>query len=414
MASARLPAYTRAKPLASGVTAYFWELPPWARPTRDATSCTLKSAVRHGRACALVSTALGTDLAAAVAKADNLNEALKEWRTGQGGAGIVRGSVDWLFAWYRDQERFKKNTAKTRRDYKALMDMLAAFETKAGAPALGKRMASKVDATVADKLYRKLRERGERQATYAMQVCRLVWTWAARHHRVTGVKENPFAGMGLKSVAKAGNRATTRPEYNRYRAAARELGFQSMATAAALAFECCQRVWDVFGFEDPEGVEHRGIEWAGYEAGKQIALAQSKTGNAVILPLSIVAPGEDGTPGSIGLYPELEEELARSRAVRPEAAGIIVAEERSGAKYKERRMSAVHRKICEAAGLPKQMTFTGFRHGGITEVGSVTADVRPISGHATLDVTRIYNKVTADKARQIAVERRARIAELSE
>ncbi|MCC2978827.1 hypothetical protein [Sphingomonas sp. IC4-52] len=398
----RLPAYVRATKRASGEVAYYWELPPWARPARDEDG-KLVAAARDGRRHTLVNTALGTDLAAAITKAEALNEALTQWRTGEGGANLVKGTVGWLFAWYRDQERFKKNVAKTRNDYRKLMDMLAAFETKAGSPPLGQRMANKVDAGVADKLYRKLRERGERQATYAMQVCRLVWTWAARHHRATGVKENPFAGMGLKSTAAKGNRATTRAEYDLYRATAREMGFQSMATAAALSFECCQRVWDAFGFEDAEGEERRGIEWAGYEPGKQIALVQSKTGNAVVLPLTIEVAGE-----SIRLYPDLEDELART----PRTADVIVVEERSGKKYKERRVSSVHRAICEKAGLPKTMTFTGFRHGGITEVGSVSADVRPISGHATLDVTRIYNKATADKAREIAVARRAHVTAL--
>ncbi|WP_143559576.1 hypothetical protein [Sphingomonas dokdonensis] len=398
----RLPAYVRATKRAGGDVAYYWELPPWARPIRDVDG-KLAPAVREGRRHTLVNTSLGTDLASAIAKAEALNEALTQWRTGEGGANLVKGTVAWLFAWYRDQERFKKNVAKTRNDYRKLMDMLAAFETKAGSPPLGQRMANKVDAGVADKLYRKLRERGERQATYAMQVCRLVWTWAARHHRATGVKENPFAGMGLKSTAAKGNRATTRAEYDLYRTTAREMGFQSMATAAALSFECCQRVWDAFGFEDAEGEERRGIEWSGYEPGKQIALVQSKTGNAVVLPLAINVAGE-----SVRLYPDLEDELART----PRTADVIVVEERSGKKYKERRVSSVHRAICEKAGLPKTMTFTGFRHGGITEVGSVSADVRPISGHATLDVTRIYNKATADKAREIAVARRAHITAL--
>ena len=219
------------------------------------------------------------------------------------------------------------------------------------------------------------------------------------------MKENPFAGMGLKSTAAKGNRATTRPEYDLYRATAREMGYQSMATAAALAFECCQRVWDVFGFEDSEGVEHRGIAWSGYAPGDQISLVQSKTGNAVVLPLMIDVAGE-----GVHLYPDLEAELART----PIVGDTIVVEERSGKKYKERRMSSVHRAICDNAGLPKDMTFTGFRHGGITEVGSVSADVRPISGHATLDVTRIYNKATADKAREIAAARRAHVIKLGE
>lgn len=412
--SERLPAYVRRSNLAGGKMAYYFELPPWARPTKDAKTGKLSPAVRYGNPCPVTSTALGSDLASVFAKGGALNEALREWRTGAMGQGrLAEGSVAWLFAWYREQERFTKNKAKTRRDYKALMDMLAAFEPKAGAAPLGKRMASKVDATVADKLYAKLREKGDRQATYAMQVCRLVWTWAARHSRVTGVKENPFKGMGLKSTAKKGNRETSRAEYNLYREKARELGYQSMATAAALCFECCQRVWDAFGFEDPDGVEHRGIEWAGYEPGVQIALVQSKTGNPVVLPLSIDVPAEGGGTERVALYPELEEELARSRAAAPAGAEIIVLEERSGAKYKERRMSSVHRAICVAAGLPKEMTFTGFRHGGITEIGDAGEDdVRAVSGHKTLAVTRIYNKASAEKARRIGAARRAHISEL--
>lgn len=85
------------------------------------------------------------------------------------------------------------------------------------------------------------------------------------------------------------------------------MGFQSMASAAALSFECCQRVWDAFGYEDAEGQEHHGIEWGGYEPGKQIALVQSKTGNSVALPLTIEVSGE-----IVRLYPDLEDELART------------------------------------------------------------------------------------------------------
>ena len=74
-------------------------------------------------------------------------------------------------------------------------------------------------------------------------------------------------------------------------------------------------------------------------------------------------------------------------------------------------MSTVHRKICDKAGLPKELTFTSFRHGGITEIGDAgEADVRPISGQKTLSVTAIYNKAKAEKARRIAALRRQHIA----
>jgi hypothetical protein len=382
------------------------------------------SDIRHGVTCPLVSTPLGTDLAAAIAKANNLNEAFKEWRTGKGGNVLVKGTVAWLFAWYREQDRFKKNAHKTKVDYRKLMDALCAFETKKGQPPLGKRMAAKVDATVADNLYRKLRDRGERQATYAMQVCRLVWTWAVRHHRTTGVTENPFNGMGLKSTAAKGNRYTSRAEYTLYRETARAMGYQSMATAAALGFECCQRTWDVFGFVDPEGKRSRGILWSGYRPGEEITLIQGKTGNPVTLPLYVDVPGEAGEVERVLLYPELEEELARWRALTPAPDDVIVVEDAGmrqrykaaeGQRYSERRMSTVHRAICEKAGLPKNMTFTGFRHGGLTEIGDAgEADPRAVSGHKTLAVTAIYNKASEEKARQIAIARREHIAMLEE
>ena len=74
-------------------------------------------------------------------------------------------------------------------------------------------------------------------------------------------------------------------------------------------------------------------------------------------------------------------------------------------------MSKIHRPICDAAGLPSEMTFTGFRHGGITELGDAGEDdVRPISGHTELKTTAIYNKMSRQKALRIARKRREHIA----
>lgn len=53
------------------------------------------------------------------------------------------------------------------------------------------------------------------------------------------------------------------------------------------------------------------------------------------------------------------------------------------------------------------------RHGGITEIGaSGQDDMRAVSGYKTLEVTRIYNKANAEKARQIAMIRRLHISRL--
>ena len=393
MATTRLPRYVLKKRNAKGETTYFWNRPTWAKPPAE----------RHGRVCPVRSAALGTDLPDAIRRADNLNETLDEWREGAD-ERIVKGSVKWLFAWYREQERFKKNSYRTRQDYRAVMDALDAHPMKVGT--LGQRMAGAIDASAADKLYDRMKPRGARRAAYMMQICRLVWAWALRHSGSTGVKSNPFAGMGIKSTPAKGNRATSRREYDLYRTTAREMGHQAMATAAALAFELCQREWDVFGFVDPDRSD-RGIKWSDYQPGVMITLTQSKTGRLVEIPLSVEEDGE-----TISLYPELEEELARSAAHRSNEHDLIVFDKRTGQPFTLDRQQKLHKMIRDKAALPKEMTFTGFRHGGITEIGtSGEADVRPISGHATLAVTGIYNKANQEKARRIARVRRKHVSD---
>ncbi len=209
--------------------------------------------------------------------------------------------------------------------------------------------------------------------------------------------------MSVETTVLKGNRATTRAEYNLYRDTAREMGFQSMATAAAIGFELCPRVWDVFGFKDPDGDKRRGITWTDYAPGKTVTIRQSKKGGkAVVIPLSEIIDGQKSL-----FYPDLEAELLRTTR----SAVLIVVEERNGLPYSERRMSTVHRAICEKAGLPKEMTFTGFRHGGITELGDAGAeDVRSITGHTEAKTTEIYNKANERKARIIAAKRREHIA----
>lgn len=398
----KLPRYTRPKPLANGITAYFWELPTWARPKKDLRGKPVP-VVRHGRPCLLESTALGTSLSKAVEQADMLNASFDSWKDGTV-TEVAKGSVAWLFAWYRTQDRFTSKSSKTRRDYHGYMDRICAVKMKVGT--FGEKKASSVDAEVADNLYAKFKKLGKRTGAYAMQVCRLVWTWAKRHHKTTGVTDNPFLKMGIATGAEEGNRDTSRAEYDLYREKARELGYQSMATAAALAFEFCQRTWDVFGFVDPDGVKQRGFVWTDYKPGETFSFKQSKTGKPLRLPLYQVVARQ-----KVPLYPELEAELA----LTPRTGVLIVVEERSGLPYTERRMSTVHREICDAAGLPKKMTFTGFRHGGATELGDAgIEDIRPLTGHDQTSTTRIYNKANERKAATIALARREHLTLLAE
>jgi len=409
LSNVRLPANVRAKRLAGRATAYFWARPTWANP-KNAKSPDEKKrrlAVRNGKTCPVESTALGTDDAEAIIKARALNAAFKEWRTGQEAKALV-GSVRWLFAWYREQDKFTSLRHKTRAGYQAAMNMVDEMAMKVGV--FGTRRAGAIDGPAADALYKSARAKhGERQGAYMMQVCRLVWNHASRpgYSKTTGVTSNPFAGMGIKASSGAGkgNRAATRAEYNLYREVAREMGLQSMATAAALCFECCQRVTDAFGFEDPDARITRGFFWDDYKPGEQITVVQSKTGKLITLPLSAVVDGE-----TVPLYPELEEELARTP--RTGAPGeMIVRREYDGLPYPVDFMPKMHGKIRDKAGLPKDLRFTSFRHGGLTEVGDAgNDDIRAVSGHTKINTTAIYNKANFAKARAIALKRREHVA----
>ncbi|MDB5725740.1 MAG: hypothetical protein JWQ16_2494 [Novosphingobium sp.] len=428
MGTIKLPAYVGKRKRADGqTTAYWWVRPDWADPKHAKASDPKKQAraVRNGKTCPFETTALGTDVGEAITKAEAINAGFREWRLGVDAAPI-KGTVRWLFAWYRTQDAYKALRHKTRAEYLSIMNVVESVAMKTGT--FGDRRAGAIDAEAADKLYAKLKlprpvdtskmsekeaarararaaQGRERQAAYEMSTCRRIWGLAARKSATTGVTSNPFAKMKIRSTSLKGNRETSRAEYDLYRAKAREMGWQSMATAAALAFECCQRVWDVFGFVDDDKRIDRGIKWAGYREGVSLTLSQSKTANFVSLPLVERIGGED-----VSLYPELEEELARTP--RPDD-GLIVRNERTGQPFKLDYMQKLHRRIRVAARLPDGMTFTGFRHGGITEIGDAgNEDVRAISGHTTLDVTKIYNKANVTKARAIAAKRREHIAML--
>ena len=119
MAKIKLPRYLRAKKLSGGSTAYFWERPSWAKPPAE----------KYGRRCPVDSEALGQDLAAAIGKADLLNAALDEWRLGVAGKP-AEGTVQALFAWYRNHDRFKEASFRTRRDYREKMDIVENVQLK--------------------------------------------------------------------------------------------------------------------------------------------------------------------------------------------------------------------------------------------------------------------------------------------
>lgn len=386
MAKIGLPAHMTAVALKSGVTAYYWTLPPWARKERE------------GRACPVKNQKLGNDLADAIARADGLNIALAEFRAGVSIAAPA-GTVEWLFGWYRGLDRFTRLAFKTRRDYTRVMNAVCAVPTVKRT--IGTIAAAKIDARAADKIAKARLKHGRREGRYAVQVCSRVWNEAVRHRRETKVTENPFGGMGMSTKAVKGNKAATRAQYDAYREAAHRLGVGSLAVAAAIRFELAQRGVDAFGFAYKGDPDTAGMKWAGYQPGERIAVGQHKLGDesdAETLPLAT----EDGAP----LYPVLEHELALAMlGPYADPDGYIVVDELTGQRHTEDTLRRRHRAVIKAAGLPAYITPTSFRHGGITEIGDAGASVRAISRHRTDSMVRIYDKQNDEKARKAASTR---------
>jgi hypothetical protein len=306
------------------------------------------------------------------------------------------------------------------------MDTLEAVQLKT--TTFGALDVAKVKSEHADALYKHLLPAiGKRQAAYCMQVARRCWFEWLRDNKGA----NPFSRMNLDMKAEQGNRPTSRAEYDMFRAQAREMGMQSMATAAALSFELIRRVSDVFGFipsmarktSSPAGSIGRITGRA-----SRSRVRQHKTGKrqscrcaAIRSPTArIRRSGEKGPPalsrarGRAGAHAARRAGFDGRRPADDDDRGPRRGGHGQGRRYTElRRRTALPQGSARRLACPEGMTPTGFRHGGATELGDAVVaagvedpDLRPITGHATREMVDIYNKVTIAKARALGTTRR--------
>ena len=376
LATVRLPRHTRVKILADGQPAYFYEVPTKYRRV----SC-----------CPVHSEALGFELSQAISRANELNAALDAWRKGEP-SGPQPGSVAWLIRKYQNSSKYRKLAPKSQRAYDQSLRLLEGYELPSGRSFWSFHIKA-IKPQHADALYEKLQWSGGRRrlatANAAMRVARLVWKFAIRRGYA---HINPFVAMDLESTG-GKTRPALRDEVYRFVQKADEMGFASMGTAAMLAFELCQREGDVIGT----------ISWSDYRRGQGIAVRQHKTGERVAVPLF-----SDGD----ALFPELEQRLDST----PRRGPLIIMRDRPDRRtgsylpYKEDHFRHLFRKIADAAGLPKQFTFMGLRHGGLTELGDAEAtdqEMMAISGHRTRQTLTVYSRRSGQQAANAARKRRA-------
>jgi hypothetical protein len=140
-----LPRYVERKPVNAG-WAHFFHVPTWAK--------------RAG--CPLHSEALGLDHAAAVQRAEEvLLPAFDSWRSGDTtttatmpAIGAV-GTLDWMFAEYRADRRYKKLSPKQKRNHEVGFKLVGGYVLKDGSR-LGQKRLTAIDTALAEELYEKL------------------------------------------------------------------------------------------------------------------------------------------------------------------------------------------------------------------------------------------------------------------
>jgi hypothetical protein len=200
--------------------------------------------------------------------------------------------------------------------------------------------------------------------------------------------------MGLEKTGRV-TFAANRQQLQAFIAAADELGYPSVGTAALVSFEFLLREVDI--------VERFSWSmWRPAERPDTVNLRHHKNRRGdenTYLPLF---------DGETPLFPELTQRLdsAPKRGVF-----VVLTEGKRGdvhKPYERTYFAQVVRKIREKAGLPRALTFTSFRHGGITEIGDANVSDQgalSLTGHKSRDILSVYMKKT-EKQRTTAARTR--------
>jgi hypothetical protein len=386
-----LPRFVIPKTLASGATAFYFNLPTFYR--------------RIG--CTIPNEPLGTDYASACGDDGNggraaaLNALFDEWNMKRKGNEIDSGrlvkfgTVDWLFRQYLQSESCRERvSARTRPDYERIMQLVGSVVTKKG-DKIGDRSIRSITPRAADKIYSIIISgpRGQRlrQGEKVISVCRHAWRVVHRLYPELFDKAvpNPWQGVTKKRRTLKTKPAATREQVYEFAWGAIKAGCPEAAAAAVICFEWLQR---------PENVIGGYLTWPDYRPADfphALRIVHHKTGAVVWHPLEEITPD-----GPVRFYPEAEDVLAR---LPRRGVPMILKAVRDGPAmpFSIMAMDKRVRRLRLALGLPVTFTLDACRHGGMTELE--TAELtdgqgRALSGHRTQRAYEGYAKRTLERA----------------
>lgn len=382
----KLPRHVIAKPLASGLTGFYYNVPSKYR----------------SMGCPLANEPLGMDFAKACTRAETLNGLFDEWdeaRKGLPVSGISApriGTVDWLFREYRQSKAYTEKVAvRSRKDYEWAMRELCEMITKKG-DRIGSRPIKSITPRGADKIYDRLTlgSKGPRLRTAEKIVllCRKAWRVVHRLYPEEFNKDvpNPWPGVTMKIRVKVTKPAATREQVYVFAHGCIECGEVECAAVAVICFEWLQR---------PENVIAGHIKWTGYRTGHKptIRIEHHKTGAVINHPL------EDG---DFKFYAEAEAVLSH---LKRRGIPMILREVEDGKSkpYSFSGMQKIVQRMRKEIGLPKEFTLDACRHGGMTELEEAElteGQGRALSAHRTRESYAGYAKRT--EARMLSATRK--------
>lgn len=368
------------KRLRSGSVAYYWSPPTKFRD----------------QGCPLEAEALGTAYAEAKSRCDQiLNPLLDAWATGTEKQLAALGTFDWLVQEFQKCAEYRDDIGdETRRNYSRDLQLIADYQLKNG-DRFGHLRLQEINRLATKRLFQKLSEGRESRARAAMRASRRAWNVLSTEHSEFFPAENPFSNMQIKSQPISGNRAATWDELMSFIEAADDFGSPSIGTAALIGYEWLLRSVDIVAT----------LAWSHYrppQSPNAVLIKHSKTNQEAWLPLI----DEDNEK----LFPELEVRLSKTAKYGPLIIMNDGPERRSDVVKPWRLDWFRHRvkQVIEHANLPRDLTFTSFRHGGFTEAGNAEvseAGIRALGQHKTNAMQSVYVKRT-ERQRQNAMTKR--------
>jgi len=209
-----LPRFVIPKTLASGATAFYFNVPTFYRKL----------------GCTISNEPLGTDYASACGDDGNggraaaLNGLFNEWNTKRKGGQVVAsriaayGTVDWLFREYKQSKAYQEKVSpRSRPDYERTMLLITDIVTKKG-DRIGERRIRAITPVSADKIYDIICNGPHgprpRQGEKVVGLCRRAWRVVHRLHPNQFDRDvpNPWDGVTKHRRTKGTKSATTREQ----------------------------------------------------------------------------------------------------------------------------------------------------------------------------------------------------------